>query len=231
MNLRSICAAITLAMMIFAGAARADENAPVDQQLALLKSEDAKARFEARNELLRMHEQMVAGLLAMIDSQKDDPNPSKEELHRRINSSKRIAIDMLGRMKLTAAIATLSRVIDYEVEPLDGNEWERRYPAMRALIEIGHPATEYLVQQIGSDVRPSELRIADAPSHPDMRLELCVKALIDIEGHDKTAALLDDRVNQTIHQGLVHEAYVKARAIADSNLLGQPDASSNQANH
>ena len=126
--------------------------------------------------MVAQHEALIAGLISLMDAQEDwDRNWE----------AARSAAFLLGEMRAVAAAPVLAQFVDSgHRHPLahfsEGAAWEDylwRMPAVRALVQIGEPSLDDVVERIGDD----------SPGVSGSMPAYCVRVLVELRGVDGAA--------------------------------------------
>jgi hypothetical protein len=143
----------------------------LQQSIADLSAADSRSVQRAQKDLLKARQIVIAELIRFISD--------KENLRRKYRASSR-CMDILGHYRATEAIETLIDDIGYPLGPvlarIDlGTSFgvPDRYPAVDALVEIGHPAIPALLN-----------RLRRAEPVPGLFHRLTVKVIVAFLGKD-----------------------------------------------
>jgi hypothetical protein len=145
---------------------RQPERASESQWVESLVSADVGIRSQAYRELSKGRERIVSKLIEIAGS---DPVGG-----RQYDSSRRVAITLLGEYRAEEAVDALVRLLLYEEKPsfaFSRDPVSMRYPAALALAKIGVPATQKTIVRLGETQDATEV-------------ELCVYILYRIYGKD-----------------------------------------------
>jgi hypothetical protein len=168
---------LTLTLLVvaasFRGVSATEEPSRSEEApLELLRSTDMAERIRATNAVLRERRVVVEGLISIVRSSKDDENAPDIEIGRE-QSAKHLAMSLLGELRAEEAVGVLTANLLYRVKPTRGGTSEisiaGRYPAARALWQIGSPAVPEVMGRLLVSRNPAERHI-------------CLWLLVKIEG-------------------------------------------------
>jgi hypothetical protein len=176
---------VSVAVLVGQGTGAAPDNATDGQTtLTLLRSAELTDHIKAREIIQTQRRETISALLAVTD--RDD---EKTELAERWLAPKRFAFERLGELRPDdpATIRAISKHLKYEVQVLvitglgDENNPSLKYPAVGALVRIGHPALKFAWYRVEMSTDPLER-------------ELCTWIIRQVQGYEVAKYLLEKRI-------------------------------------
>ena len=162
------------------GFVQAEENeVPLIENLS---SADFIVRENAYKKLTAQRQQMISNLLNILKQKGSDP---RERMLPEFGSSLELTIRLLGEFRAVEAISELIKIIDYAPLLKEDLPLDRRYPAVRALIEIGDPSIPIVMDELAKTSVP-------------LRSKLCALVIKEIETKDIGEILIENAIkNET----------------------------------
>ncbi len=138
-----------------------------------------QARPQVVRQMVAQHEALIAGLTELMDEPED---------WQRNWDAARAAAFLLGELRATQAVPVLARFVDFgHRDPVahlsEGPAWADylwRMPAVRALVQIGEPCLDAVVQRIGDD----------DPGATGWLPAYCVRVLVGLRGVEGAGDML-----------------------------------------
>ncbi|HOB72936.1 MAG TPA: hypothetical protein PKG54_00280 [Phycisphaerae bacterium] len=138
---------------------RAPDNTPDGRSpLELLRSTNTLDNVKGHQAIREQRSKLIEGLLVIIDQDDDE-----SDLVARWYKPKRTAMELLGELRPDdpATIRAIAKHLKYEVkDPFGGTSavgnLDRQYPAVGALVRIGHPALPHAWYRIAMADDPLE---------------------------------------------------------------------------
>jgi len=147
-----------------------------------LRSEKVGSRVEARDEAEKTRKAIINRLIEIAKAEKVGGTS--------FESSKRLAIELLGKYRAEEAVDFLFSILLYEERPTFS--WgavvqENKYPAVGALIKIGIPAAKKAWPHLSSTEDAKEL-------------DLCFWIIVRVYGKDVARLIVEDKLKRATSQ-------------------------------
>ena len=131
-----------------------------DDPITMLHSANQTSREKALGTIAAEHHAMIAKLIEIVDEPRRDENDDWTDTH----STRNLAIALVGGFRAPAAVSSLGPHLD----PPPG--WEQPFnfemfhlcPAARALISIGAPSIDLMMEILATTADPDEMRANQA---------------------------------------------------------------------
>ena len=146
-----------------------------------LRSEKVRKRVEARDEAEKTRKAVINRLIEIAKAEKVGGTS--------FDSSKRLAIELLGQYRAEEAVDFLFSVLLYEEGPsyFGPLGLEGKYPAVGALIKIGIPAAKKAFSRI-------------AETEDAKELELCFLIIARVYGKDVARLIVEEKLKKATYQ-------------------------------